>query len=433
MIDVDIIDAIPFEQRLAGLFVIGATLASFMNLAIYRLAWDQRLISPWSPPPSSAGPRTWFDRLPIFGWLSMRREVAVHGQGFWIRPMLLELGVGFGLAALYWWEVHQKALIPTPWLGPLADLSLAYQLTQGLLYGMFLSHAILIALMLVASVIDLDEKTIPDGITVPGALLGLLFAAAMPWSLLPASSVVDLAFENQSIEIMHVASPNAWPDSILGNTTAGSLLIALSCYTFWCFLLLPRMWYGRRGIKKALQFFFAKLAREPGSRIVLGMWIVGSIGIALMWSLDETRWAALTSSLIGMAVGGGTIWVVRLVGYAVLRREAMGFGDVTLMSMIGAFVGWQAATLIFFMAPGVALLFGIINLLLKSDNEIPYGPFLCAATLAVLLGWPDIWHLTEPYFSLGIWIPILLGLCLGLLIVLLMGLQLIKRIFLRRT
>ena len=41
--------------------------------------------------------------------------------------------------------------------------------------------------------------------------------------------------------------------------------------------------------------------------------------------------------------------VVRVLGSQVLRREAMGFGDVTLMAMIGAFLGWQAAVLTFFL------------------------------------------------------------------------------------
>ncbi len=69
----------------------------------------------------------------------------------------------------------------------------------------------------------------------------------------------------------------------------------------------------------------------------------------------------LPSSLVGMATGMTLIWSVRLVGRFVLGREAMGFGDVTLMGMIGAFVGWQACILIFFLAPFAGLVLGIIN------------------------------------------------------------------------
>ena len=123
--------------------------------------------------------------------------------------------------------------------------------------------------------------------------------------------------------------------------------------------------------------------------------------------------------------------MVRLIGYSVLRREAMGFGDVTLMSMIGAFAGWQAAILVFFLAPIVGLVFGVMNLLLKSETEIPYGPFLCAATLAIFIRWTDVWKLAGFYFELGVWIPILLGICLALMIVLLMALQLVKAAFSR--
>ena len=45
------------------------------------------------------------------------------------------------------------------------------------------------------------------------------------------------------------------------------------------------------------------------------------------------------------------MWAVRLIGTAALRREAMGFGDVTLMMMIGTFLGWQACSDLFFLAP----------------------------------------------------------------------------------
>ena len=57
-----------------------------------------------------------------------------------------------------------------------------------LLHAQFISHLVLITLMLVASLVDIDEQTIPDLITVPGTLLGFLAAAALPASLLPITS-----------------------------------------------------------------------------------------------------------------------------------------------------------------------------------------------------------------------------------------------------
>ena len=108
----NLILSIPLEARLAAVFVLGACVGSAVNLAIYRLAWRPRPISPWSRPEPSAPPRRVWDRLPIFGWLGLRREAGLHGAGFWVRPMLLELLAGIGLAWLYWWEVVAAGLLP---------------------------------------------------------------------------------------------------------------------------------------------------------------------------------------------------------------------------------------------------------------------------------------------------------------------------------
>ena len=59
--------------------------------------------------------------------------------------------------------------------------------------------------------------------------------------------------------------------------------------------------------------------------------------------------------MLGLFVGGGFTYAIRQVFTFVFRREAMGFGDVTLMGMIGAFLGWQAAVLTFFLGPFLGL------------------------------------------------------------------------------
>src|SRR3954462_4280883 len=102
---------IPLAMQLVLVFVAGACLGSLVNWAIYALAWNARPISPWSVAPAGADARSRAGRLPIFGWLWLRRETKLHGPGFWVRPLLLEIGFGLALAALFWWEVVRLGLI----------------------------------------------------------------------------------------------------------------------------------------------------------------------------------------------------------------------------------------------------------------------------------------------------------------------------------
>ena len=62
----------------------------------------------------------------------------------------------------------------------------------------------------------------------------------------------------------------------------------------------------------------------------------------------------------------------------------MGGGDVKLLAMIGAFMGWKLALLTFFLAPFFGLVIGVFNILTKKDHTIPYGPFLSIAALISL-------------------------------------------------
>jgi prepilin signal peptidase PulO-like enzyme (type II secretory pathway) len=106
-----------------------------------------------------------------------------------------------------------------------------------------------------------------------------------------------------------------------------------------------------------------------------------------------------------MVVGGVLIWLVRVGAGWALQQEAMGFGDVTLMAMIGAFVGWQACVVIFFLAPFAALVYAILQRVLRRTGAIPYGPFLCLATLVTLWHWPRLWYQVIVYFEISWLVP----------------------------
>lgn len=132
------------------------------------------------------------------------------------------------------------------------------------------------------------------------------------------------------------------------------------------------------------------------------MGVLGTLLVAGVWWFGGERWEGLLTSLVGMAAGGGIIWAVRLTASAVLHREAMGFGDVTLMAMIGAFLGWQACLIVFFLAPFAGLAIGVFSVILHREPEIPYGPFLCLAATCVLVWWKAVWMWAETPFGLGL-------------------------------
>jgi prepilin signal peptidase PulO-like enzyme (type II secretory pathway) len=127
---------------------------------------------------------------------------------------------------------------------------------------------------------------------------------------------------------------------------------------------MPRTWYARHGWRRALGLSIARLIRDRGTRIALVLGLLGTVGIAAAWRwATPPAWIGLESALVGMAASGGLVWMVRIIGRATLGREAMGFGDVTLMAMIGAFLGTKLTVLTIFAASVAGSLFGLSTVL----------------------------------------------------------------------
>ncbi len=398
----DRILAIPIELRAGGSFVLGALVGSLVNLWVYQLAWEPRATSHWSRTDAS-----WTQRIPIVGWLAAGRQGSdIPGSGAWLRPMLVELLTGAIFAGLYFWEVQWLGLMPAARLAPAA---------AWYAHAAVLSHWVLISLMLAASLIDIDERIIPDSITVPGTLAGLFLAALVPWSLLPAA-LVPVAADPPTIEVLKLTTPNPWPERLAGFPHIGSLVLGLGCFGLWCVALLPRRWHSRRGWRTAVVLLVARMTRDRWSPLVMTMGVAGSVAIFLVWCVGGAdHWAALLSALVGLAGGAGLVWSVRVIGTSVLGREAMGFGDVTLMGMIGAFLGWQSTLIIFFLSPFCALAIAVIQWLRHRETEIYYGPFLCLAAGVLIIRWESIWNWARPIFALAWLVPIVMIVCLTLL------------------
>lgn len=115
----------------------------------------------------------------------------------------------------------------------------------------------------------------------------------------------------------------------------------------------------------------------------------GGLALGLLFGLAGGL-PTLVPALIGAAVGFGLLWLIGFAGHLILKEEAMGGGDVKMMAMVGAFVGWQGVLLTIFLG---ALLGTVIFLplsLMGRRKLVPFGVFLSLGAAATWIVGPAI-------------------------------------------
>ncbi len=99
-------------------------------------------------------------------------------------------------------------------------------------------------------------------------------------------------------------------------------------------------------------------------------------------------WISPADSFIGIVIGGGSIYLFRLGYYVVRKEEGMGLGDVKLLAMIGAFLGWKGSLLSLMIGAFVGSIIGIAIIAVRGKDfkyAIPFGPFLSLGAFCSLL------------------------------------------------
>jgi leader peptidase (prepilin peptidase)/N-methyltransferase len=112
------------------------------------------------------------------------------------------------------------------------------------------------------------------------------------------------------------------------------------------------------------------------------------IAFAVAVGLDITPWP---DALLGIVSGGGGLLLVAAAYTLITGRSGMGGGDIKLLAMIGAYTGWQGVLFTILAASLAGSVVGLIVMLIKSGSlktQIPFGPFLSAASAAFLF-WGD--------------------------------------------
>lgn len=134
-------------------FGLGATIASFLNVVIWRVPRGESIVSPPSHCPRCSSPIRWWQNVPIVSWILLRGRCANCKEPISMRYPLVETLGGVLFLAAFW---HYGWLAPLAWIW--------------------------ISLMIVGSFIDLDHQLLPDFVTVGGMILGVATSVAF-WAV----------------------------------------------------------------------------------------------------------------------------------------------------------------------------------------------------------------------------------------------------------
>ena len=387
----------------------GACVGSFLNVVIYRVPEGLSVVHPPSRCPGCENKLALYDNVPVLGWLWLRGKCRNCKMKISPQYPLIEAFTGLcflGLTAAYYFTALRPAFAEVGVVGSWPVLAV---------------HLVLLSAMIAATMIDAKRFIIPLGITWIAALVAFIvlpLAVAVGW-VAPSVSFQG----NQWEELVPWVNPD-WLGVALG---AGvGWLIALGLLRLGViplsfadepelpegadpndpehFFLHP---HPRREISKEMLFLAL-----PVVGAVVG-WFVGQAvvpaadfgeGFVNLTYQDTADVLAQLSGadrvpgwllafggvLLGFLVGAAVVWFTRILGTLMFRKEAMGLGDVHLMAAVGAVIGWRDVTLAFFVAPflgllGTALIAGVGAFKKGGMRPIPYGPYLCAATVIVML------------------------------------------------
>jgi leader peptidase (prepilin peptidase) / N-methyltransferase len=229
----------------------GALVGSFLNVCIFRLPRGESIVWPGSHCPSCSHPIEFYDNIPLLSYLWLWGRCRACRTGISIRYPLVEATNALGYLTILWY------------FGPTWTAAL---------------YALLFSALVVVTGTDLTHKMIPNVITLPGIVIGLIGAVTV----------------------------------------------------------LPVDWMN---------------------------------------------------SVLGLTLGGGLLWLLAWLSPYLFGKEGMGGGDIKLLAMIGAFLGWKPALLTIMIGSLTGSIIGVSLIalhIIKRDDYIPFGPFIVLGALLSL-------------------------------------------------
>lgn len=138
------------------------------------------------------------------------------------------------------------------------------------------------------------------------------------------------------------------------------------------------------------------------NRLNLTIFEIGLL-ISVIGGISDINFAI--NAIEGMLVGGGTFFIITLIGGLIAGKEAMGYGDVKFMSALGLYFGFASMVSIIFMSFLIGAILSIILIILrrkKASEYIPFGPFIVISCyIAIFVPLNSLLNLLLQIFTLG--------------------------------
>ncbi len=355
-------------------FVMGSIVGSFLNVVIYRVPLGLSVNEPkrsFCPNCKTQIP-AWYN-IPLFTWLFLRGKCKWCGVSISPRYFMVEL-----LTALLFLAAW-KAFFPAD-AGADTDPMV---LLRG--FGVVLSMWILLSLLVAATFIDFDHFIIPDSITIGGLVVGLVASVALPE--------------------LH-AETSHWRGLWMGVVGA-----AAGFGLLWVVVNLGKLAFGRIKFEfdEPTEWSISQPDPEENPVIRIGddemSWdeVFYRDSDRLVMEVTEVTINGETREAAELVIQGETIKIdgdefklenVKSISGKCVRatvpREAMGFGDVKFIAMIGAFLGWVPVFFTVFAASIIGAVIGLLQKLVAREEwsrPLPFGPYLAlGAILWIFLG-----------------------------------------------
>jgi prepilin signal peptidase PulO-like enzyme (type II secretory pathway) len=349
---------LPFAYYVIFALIFGLLIGSFLNVVIHRLPLDESIIFPGSHCPVCGRSIRPLDNIPLISYALLRgRCRSCSARISPVYPLVEILTALLFATIIYITGPNREALL---------DMAFA-------------------CIMLALVMIDARYLLLPNAITYPGFIFALVAATLRGGWEMRAGGDLDLFIITPGFD--------PWRAAFFGG-----LLLALAAVGFRLLdrldLILFNKYFEWAELNEESPEEREDHRRKAGASLIIGLLIAVIWAVTVIKFSPNERFAfehayhELLSASMGAFIGGGLIWGLRAVYFYVRGIEGMGLGDVKMMSISGAFLGWRGVIGVLLISSILGVVAGIV-LALRSrrglETALPYGVCLGIASVIVML------------------------------------------------